>query len=85
MAQEINTTDEARARLLADLSHEIRTPLATLEAHIDGLEDAVLPPDTHSFEVMRGQVPSSATVGKRRRTRGGDPGTPCTWRSGPRR
>ena len=56
MAQDLATTDEARARLLADLSHEIRTPLATLEAHIDGLEDGVLPPDAHSFEVMRGQV-----------------------------
>ena len=30
--------------------------LATLEAHIDGLEDGILAADPHTFEVMRGQV-----------------------------
>lgn len=56
MAGHLATTDRARARLLSDLSHEIRTPLATLEAHIEGLEDGVIPATTPTFEVMRGQV-----------------------------
>ncbi len=56
MADDLASTDEARAQLLADLAHEIRTPLATLEAHIDGMEDGVVTTDAASFEVMRRQV-----------------------------
>lgn len=56
MTHSLATTDEARAQLLSDLSHEIRTPLATLEAHIDGLEDGVVKPTHSTFAVMRGQV-----------------------------
>lgn len=40
------------------MSHEIRTPLATLEAHIDALEDGVILTTTATYEVMRGQVPN---------------------------
>lgn len=56
MTDDLASTDDARARLLADLAHEIRTPLATLGAHIDGLEDGLLPADAHNYDVMRGQV-----------------------------
>lgn len=56
MTDSLATTDEARTQMLSDLSHEIRTPLATLEAHIDGLEDGVIPTDAATYEVMRGQV-----------------------------
>ncbi len=56
MADSLATTDEARTQMLSDLSHEIRTPLATLEAHIDGLEDGVVPTTAATYEVMRGQV-----------------------------
>ena len=56
MADSLATTDEARTQMLSDLSHEIRTPLATLEAHIDGLEDGVIPTTAATYQVMRGQV-----------------------------
>lgn len=56
MAARLAATDAARGRLLADLAHEIRTPLATLEAHIDGLEDGVVEPSRHAFATMRAQV-----------------------------
>ncbi|HNE90035.1 MAG TPA: HAMP domain-containing sensor histidine kinase [Actinomycetota bacterium] len=56
MADSLETTDGVRSRLLSDLSHEIRTPLATLEAHIDALEDGVLPSSAENYEVMRDQV-----------------------------
>ncbi|MEI2784593.1 MAG: HAMP domain-containing sensor histidine kinase [Candidatus Nanopelagicales bacterium] len=56
MADSLATTDEARTQMLSDLSHEIRTPLATLEAHIDGLEDEVIPTTAATYHVMRGQV-----------------------------
>ncbi len=56
MAARLAATDTARTRLLADLAHEIRTPLATLEAHIDGLEDGLVYADPDTYAVMRGQV-----------------------------
>jgi signal transduction histidine kinase len=56
MADQLARTDAARGRLLADLAHEIRTPLATLEAHVDGLEDGVVPASPATYDVMRGQT-----------------------------
>jgi two-component system sensor histidine kinase BaeS len=56
MADQLARTDTARSQLLADLAHEIRTPLATLEAHIDGLQDQVVRPSAESYDVMRAQV-----------------------------
>ncbi|MGB7981156.1 MAG: ATP-binding protein [Candidatus Nanopelagicales bacterium] len=56
MTQQLHRTDTARGQLLADLSHELRTPLATLEAHIDGLQDGVVPATDESFDVMRAQI-----------------------------
>ncbi len=56
MADSLGTTDRARSRMLSDVSHEIRTPLATLEAHIDALEDGVIPSSAQNYEVMRDQV-----------------------------
>ena len=56
MAQRLASAETARTRLLADLAHEIRTPLATLEAHIDGLEDGIVAADPETYAVMRAQV-----------------------------
>lgn len=56
MARRLASAEAARTRLLADLAHEIRTPLATLEAHIDGLEDGIVPADPEAYAVMRAQV-----------------------------
>ena len=56
MADDLATTDAARTRLLADLAHELRTPLATLEVHIEGMEDGIVAPDSDTYDVMRAQV-----------------------------
>lgn len=56
MTDQLDRTDTARGQLLADLAHEIRTPLATLEAHIDGLQDGVVAPTDESFDLMRAQI-----------------------------
>ncbi len=56
MADDLAVTDAARTGLLADLAHEIRTPLATLEVHIDGLEDGIVPASPETFGVLRDQV-----------------------------
>ncbi len=56
MADDLAATDAARSRLLADLAHELRTPLATLEVHIDGMEDGIVPTGSETYDVMRAQV-----------------------------
>lgn len=56
MADDLAETEAARTRLLADLAHELRTPLATLEVHIDGMEDGIVPTDHETYQVMRDQV-----------------------------
>lgn len=56
MVDRLRRTEESRLMLLADLSHELRTPLATLEAYIDGLEDAVLESTAETLDTMRSQV-----------------------------
>ncbi|MHB1212439.1 MAG: sensor histidine kinase [Candidatus Nanopelagicales bacterium] len=56
MAERLAELEATRIRLIADLAHEIRTPLATLEAYIDGMEDAMLPVEASSWATMRTQV-----------------------------
>ncbi len=56
MADRLAASEAVRGRLLADLAHELRTPLATLEAYIDGIEDAVVPAQESSWSTMRAQV-----------------------------
>ena len=56
MADDLAVTDAARRGLLADLAHEIRTPLATLEVHIDGLEDGIVAASPETYGVLRDQV-----------------------------
>lgn len=56
MAVQLAATEASRRQLLADLAHELRTPAATLEAHIDGMEDGIVPATAETFAVMRQQV-----------------------------
>lgn len=56
MAQQIETTEATRRRLLTDIAHELRTPLASLAARLEGLEDGVTEWDPHALRVFRSQV-----------------------------
>jgi signal transduction histidine kinase len=42
--------------MLADLAHEMRTPLATLEAHLEALQDGVRELDEATFDVLAGST-----------------------------
>jgi signal transduction histidine kinase len=47
LASRLETTETIRRRMLADLAHEMRTPLATIEAHLEAVEDNIRPlPET---------------------------------------
>jgi two-component system sensor histidine kinase BaeS len=56
MAGRLARTETIRRRLLADLAHEMRTPIATLQAHVDGLDDGVVSPEAGTWRVLRDQV-----------------------------
>ena len=45
MMQRLQTNDEMRRRLLADITHELRTPLTILQGNVEGLIDGVYPAD----------------------------------------
>jgi signal transduction histidine kinase len=53
LAERLGTTEAIRRRMLADLAHEMRTPLATVDAHLEAIEDGIRTMDADTLEVIR--------------------------------
>lgn len=53
LADRLEATEVTRRRMLADLAHEMRTPLATIDAHLEAVEDGVRELDTDTLGVIR--------------------------------
>lgn len=53
LAERLGATETTRRRMLADLAHEMRTPLATVDAHLEAIEDGVRTLDADTLEVIR--------------------------------
>ena len=53
LAERLETVERTRRRMLADLAHEMRTPLATIDAHLEAIEDGVRTPDSETLTVIR--------------------------------
>ncbi|MFZ2503511.1 MAG: ATP-binding protein, partial [Nocardioides sp.] len=53
LAQRLGNVEAMRRRMLADLAHEMRTPLATVEAHLEAVEDGVRSLDEDILSVIR--------------------------------
>lgn len=53
LAQRLGSVEAIRRRMLADLAHEMRTPLATVEAHLEAVEDGVRTLDEDTLTVIR--------------------------------
>jgi two-component system sensor histidine kinase BaeS len=53
LAERLGTTEAIRRRMLADLAHEMRTPLATVDAHLEAIEDGVRNMDADTLRVIR--------------------------------
>ena len=53
LAQRLGNVEAIRRRMLADLAHEMRTPLATVEAHLEAVEDGVRSLDEDTLTVIR--------------------------------
>ena len=52
LADRLEATDATRRRMLADLAHEMRTPLATIDAHLEAVEDGVRDLDSTTLGVL---------------------------------
>ena len=53
LADRLGATETTRRRMLADLAHEMRTPLATIDAHLEAIEDGVRHLDSDTISVLR--------------------------------
>jgi len=53
LAERLGTVETSRRRMLADLAHEMRTPLATVDAHLEAIEDGVRDLDADTLGVIR--------------------------------
>jgi two-component system sensor histidine kinase BaeS len=53
LAERLAAVETTRRRILADLAHEMRTPLATIDAHLEAVEDGVRNLDQDTFGVLR--------------------------------
>ena len=53
LAERLGAVETSRRRMLADLAHEMRTPLATIDAHLEAVEDGVRDLDQNTFGVLR--------------------------------
>ncbi len=56
MAQRLESADEARRQLLADLGHELRTPLTVVQGEIEAMLDGVHEPDPEHLELLLEEV-----------------------------
>ncbi len=56
MAAALESTEQRRRELLADVAHELRTPLATVEGYIEGLSDGVLEADRETLQTLRAEA-----------------------------
>lgn len=52
MAERLQTNDEMRRRLLADVTHELRTPLTVIQGNVEGLIDGVYPADEDHLRAL---------------------------------
>lgn len=56
LAARLEQTDTTRRRMLGDLAHEMRNPLATIDAHLEAVEDGVRDLDEATLGVIRGSI-----------------------------
>lgn len=53
LAERLEATESTRRSMLADLAHEMRTPLATIDAHLEAIEDGIRTLDDDTLAVIR--------------------------------
>ena len=56
MADSLEATERRRLQLVGDVAHELRTPLATIDGHLEGLEDGIIQPGDATWSMLRGET-----------------------------
>jgi two-component system, OmpR family, sensor histidine kinase BaeS len=56
MAQALQTQEQNRRNLFADIAHELRTPLTAIKARLEALEDGVMPLEMEAVKRLSGQT-----------------------------
>lgn len=56
MATELQSTEQRRQTLIADVAHELRTPLATIQGYAEGLLDGVVPAEPATWALLRDET-----------------------------
>lgn len=56
MADNLETVEQLRKDMVADISHELRTPLTNLRGYMEGLSDSVIPPTPETFRMLEQEV-----------------------------
>lgn len=56
MAESLNTSEEAKRRMIADISHELRTPLAAVRSALEGLRDGLIDATPATFAALHDRV-----------------------------
>lgn len=56
MAGRLESADEQRRQLLADLGHELRTPLTVIRGEIEAIADGVYEPDPEHLQILLEEV-----------------------------
>lgn len=53
LAERLDAVESSRRRILSDLAHEMRTPLATIDAHLEAVEDGIRELDEETLGTLR--------------------------------
>ena len=56
MADSLAGAQAARQQMTRDVAHELRTPLTTLRAHIEALQDGIVPPSSVTYASLHDDV-----------------------------
>ena len=64
LADRLEMVERTRRRMLSDLAHEMRTPLATIDAHLEAIEDGVRTADAETLAVLRSSTDRLGRLGQ---------------------
>jgi two-component system, OmpR family, sensor histidine kinase BaeS len=56
LAETLQQVQELRKKMTADVAHDLRTPLATVQSHLEGMIDSVIPPSPENLESLLEEV-----------------------------